>query len=685
MAVREGEAAGRTNDPGSEIADLSEKLRRYQYEYFVLADPSVSDAEYDRLFNRLVQLEQQYPQYKRADSPTSRVGSDLTAELPEVEHTIPVLSLDKAYSASDIVAWAEKTSKAVNRDLSFIIEEKIDGVSIVLYYENGTLARAVTRGNGYVGNDVTENVKTIGAVPLRLAEAATLAVRGEIYLPVDRFEELNRTMETPYANPRNLAAGTLRRQKSSEAAKIPLEIFVYEAYFEQRLPSHREVLQRLEELQFRVNKRTGSFSNPEELSSFIAREEAERKSLPYEIDGLVVKVDEIDARDRLGYTGHHPRWAIAYKFEAPEAVSAVKKIEVQVGRTGRITPVARIEPVKVGGSTVSNATLHNQDYIEMLELAVGDTVAISKRGDVIPAVERVVEKNKEGNRTWHMPSTCPSCGEDLHTIGAHHFCINRECPDQRRGKLYFFAAKGQMDIDNLGPETMNVLIEKGLVRQPEDIYTCNYDRLLDLSGFGEKKVNLIKKGVEASKKQPFRIVLQSLGIPEVGPNVAELLINAGYKRIEDLLRLSDEHNIDELVAIPGIGEKTAHTIVTELGNPGLRAQIRALQKQGLRFAVSDEDAGTEEQYAQIFSGQTWCVTGSFDKFNPRSEALDEIKKRGGKTVSQVTGKTTHLLVGKNPGSKEQKAREAGARLVTEEDFLALLEHGGPDSGPDTGI
>jgi DNA ligase (NAD+) len=677
MAVREGE---KTGGPGAEIADLSEKLRRYQYEYFVLAEPSVRDADYDRLFNRLVELEQQYPQYRRADSPTSRVGSDLTAELPEVEHTIPVLSLDKAYSASEIVAWAQKTSKAVEQELTFIIEEKIDGVSIVLYYENGVLARAVTRGNGYAGNDVTENVKTIGSVPLKLAEPVTLAARGEIYLPVGTFEELNRTMETPYANPRNLAAGTLRRQKSREVAKIPLEIFVYEAHFEQRLPSHREVLKRLEELQFRVNKRTGSFSNPEELSSFITRETEERKALPYEIDGLVVKVNEIDARDRLGYTGHHPRWAIAYKFEAPEAISTVKKIEVQVGRTGRITPVARVRPVRVGGSTVSNATLHNQDYIEMLELAVGDTVAISKRGDVIPAVERVVEKNKDGNRTWHMPSGCPSCGQELQIIGAHHFCVNRSCPDQRRGRLYFFAAKGQMDIENLGPETMNVLIENGYVEQLEDIYTCDYDKLLDLPGFKEKKVNLIKKGVEASKKQPFRVVLQSLGIPEVGPNVAELLINAGYKRIEDLLRLCDDHNIDKLVAVPGIGEKTAHTIITEMCNPDMRAQITALQRHGLRFSVSEEDIETEAPHDLIFAGQTWCVTGSFENFNPRSKAMDEIKKRGGKTVSQVTGKTTHLLVGKNPGGKEQKAREAEAALVTEEQFLKLLEHGGPDRG-----
>lgn len=692
----------KTAGRAGEIAELSEKLRRYQYEYFVLQQPSVSDREYDRLFDRLRELERQFPDLKQPDSPTSRVGSDLTGELPEVEHTIPVLSLDKAYSGEEIVAWTKKTAKAVNHGLSFIVEEKIDGVSIVLYYENGLLMKAVTRGNGYVGNDVTANVKTIGSVPLRLPEPATVAVRGEIYLPLARFAEINSTMETPYANPRNLAAGTLRRLKSADVAAVPLEIFVYEGFFEQALPSHSAVLRRLEKLQFRVNNRIGFFiedtegdehgsaentatggfdphpewvtGNLDSLAAFIEKETTERNSLGYEIDGLVVKVNEIQARDRLGYTGHHPKWAIAYKFEAPEATSTIKTIEVQIGRTGRVTPVARLEPVVVGGSTVSNATLHNQDYVELLELAVGDAVAISKRGDVIPAVERVVEKNDRNNTTWTMPDSCPECETSLVKKGAHHFCPNRQCPAQVRGRIYFFVGKGQMDIENLGPETVRFLIDKGLISDIEDIYTCDYDSLAQYGGFGEKKIALIKQGVEESKKRPFRVVLQSLGIPELGPNVAELLVRAGYRDIDSLFKVADENGIDDLTAIQGIGEKTAATIIGELTDPKLRAQIRALRKQGLNFSVTgdEEQEGETSERSKTFEGQTWCVTGSFDRFQPRSKAMEEVTARGGTVVSQVSGKTTHLLAGKNPGSKLKKARETGAEIIDESAFLELL-------------
>jgi DNA ligase (NAD+) len=684
-----------SNNPRQEIARLSELLRRYQHEYYVLSRPSVSDAEYDRLFDRLVELEREHPELAREDSPTRRVGSDLTHELPEVRHTVPVLSLDKAYTVEELVSWLEKTQKNSGRRLSFVVEEKIDGSSIVLYYERGLLARAVTRGNGLVGNEVTANVKTIGAVPLRLAREVTVAVRGEIFLPRPLFEAINARMETPYANPRNLASGTLHRVKSSEVAGIPLDIFVYEGHFPEPRPTHVAVLEELEELGFKCNPRTGLFADRlepaqikarhpnwrtggfEELARYLEEARAGRGSLPYGIDGLVVKVNELDAREALGFTGHHPRWALAFKFEAPEAESVVERIEVQVGRTGRITPVARIKPVRLSGSTIANATLHNQDYIESLELAVGDRVGISKRGDVIPAVERVVEKNELGNTTWKMPGRCPSCATPLTVQGAHHFCPNPDCPDQVRGRLRFFVARDQMDIENLGPETLEVLVQRGLVRDIDDIYRFDPQALLSIPGFGEKKVELIRQGIAGSKGRPFRRVLQSLGLPEIGQKAIELLCEAGYRDIDSLLAAAGRADPALFTSIHGIGEKTAETLIRELARPEVRRRIEGLRRAGLAMAERPAKAARPSgpfraSPSASFQGQLWCVTGSFERFKPRELAMEEVKKRGGRVSSSVTSRTTHLLAGANPGSKLDKARKRGITIVSEEEFLKFL-------------
>ncbi len=678
-----------------EVQELAELLRRYQYEYFIEGQPSVSDREYDRLFDRLAEIEQRYPDLKQPDSPTQRVGSDLTESFPEVEHTVPVLSLDKAYTAEEVRDWIRRTSERSGRALTFVVEEKIDGVSIVLYYENGRLVRAVTRGNGFVGNDITGNVKTIPTVPLRLPEAVDVAVRGEIYLPKNRFQELNRTMETPYANPRNLAAGTLRRIKSSEVARVPLNIFAYEGYFPEEQMSHIEVLDKLKALEFRVSKRIGVFSNrlsPQELRrqypewnfghfddlpNYIQTATAQRDSLEYEIDGLVVKVNELQVREQLGYTGHHPRWAIAYKFESPQGTTTIKSIDVQVGRTGRITPVARVEPVQIGGSTISNVTLHNQSYIEMLEIAEGDQVTVSRRGDVIPAVEKVVQKNEVGNPVWRIPEHCPSCGSVLEEYGAHHFCRNNTCPDQVRGRIHFFIGRNQMDIENLGPETAELLIEEGFVEDLPDLYRFDFDTLQGYQGFGEKKIAAIKAGLEKSLSQPFRVVLPSLGIPEVGPNVSELLISAGYTSIDDIIRVAEENDSDKLVEIKGIGEKTAETIIEEFSRPEVKQRIEELKRVGLNFAAEPSVADdSRHQFPQIFEGENWCVTGSFEHFKPRSAAMDYVKAGGGKTSSQVSGSTTHLLAGSGGGSKLQKAQQLGIRIVDENEFLQRLEEGG---------
>ncbi|MCK5200796.1 MAG: NAD-dependent DNA ligase LigA, partial [Spirochaetales bacterium] len=581
-----------------EIRKLSDLLSLYQHEYYVKNQSLVSDLEYDRLFDRLLALEHEYPELRLPDSPSGRVGSDLANDIPEVAHTIPVLSLDKGYTVENIREWMDKTVTRAGSDLSFVVEEKIDGVSIVLYYKNGILDLAATRGNGSVGNDITENVRTIKSVPLRLTEAVDIVVRGEIFLPLEKFESLNSRLEVPFANPRNLTAGTLRRKKSVDVASIPLDIFIYEGFIDDREINHTEILKYLKKLGFKVSDRIGVFAPPgssgtedidslwfvgdfEDLSGYIKRQTEDRGTLPYEIDGLVIKVNETDVRETLGFTGHHPRWAIAYKFESPEGTTIIKNIDIQVGRTGRITPVARVEPVLIGGSTISNVTLHNQDYINMLELALGDTVSVSKRGDVIPAVERVVDKNEDNNPVWKMPLNCPSCKDSLIKKGAHLFCNNSECPDQIKAGLFFFLGKNQMDVDNFGPETAEFLIDQDFIKRIPDIYSFNYNNLEGFPGFGSKKIKLISDGVKKSLDRPYGRVLPSLGIPELGKKAVELLITSGLRDVEDLIGLAAEGDIDRLVSIKGIGERTAEIIINEFSSNIILDLIKDLKSAGL--------------------------------------------------------------------------------------------------------
>jgi DNA ligase (NAD+) len=678
-----------------EVRSLIDQLSRYQRAYYVDNQPLVSDAEYDRLFDRLQDLESRYPSLRFPDSPTQRVGSDLDATFPEVQHTIPVLSLDKVYAAHELLSWIERTETRVSRDLGIVIEEKIDGISIVLYYEEGYLVRAVTRGNGTIGNDVTANVKTIASIPLHLSEPVTVAVRGEVYLPKDKFETLNSQMEVPYANPRNLAAGTIRRIKSSEVAKVPLQIFVYEGFWdgETGIKDHLSILSKLVHYGFRVNPNLGYFTKSaerakaqlkeanldgvggsyEDIATYIQLHTDRRASLGYEIDGLVAKVNELEVRSQLGYTAHHPRWAMAYKFESPQAQTTLLAIDLQVGRTGRVTPVARVKPVQVAGSTISNITLHNQDYINMLELAIGDVVEISRRGDVIPAVERVIEKNEDSEGVYTMDPFCPVCGTALVEKGAHTFCPNNQCPAQVRGRIEFFISKSGMDIDNFGPETAAVLIEQGVLKDIPDIYRIDYRKVLgNLKGFGEKKIRLLEKGVEESKKRSFTQVLISLGIPELGKKGAQILIESGLDSMEKLLDVAKRQDVERLTSIKQIGEKSAKLYIDALNDPAMQERIAALASFGLAM---EEKEDAQALVNESFSGQVWCVTGSFEHFNPRSKAMDEVLKRGGRTVSAVTSKTTHLLAGSGGGSKRKKAQEIGITIVDEPTFLAMLGEG----------
>lgn len=670
-----------------EIRKLSDLLSLYQDRYYLKNRPLVSDLEYDRLFDRLITLEQENPELRLPDSPSGRVGSDLSNDIPEVVHTIPVLSLDKGYTVENIREWIDKTVTRAGSSLSFVVEEKIDGVSIVLYYKKGILDLAATRGNGSVGNDITANVRTIKSVPLRLTEAVDIVVRGEIFLPLEKFEKLNSRLEVPFANPRNLTAGTLRRKKSIDVASIPLDIFIYEGFIDKVEMNHVEILGYLKKLGFKVSDSIGVFSSSpdtisnidsswftggfDSLSAYVEKQTKERQNLSYEIDGLVIKVNETDVRESLGFTGHHPRWAIAYKFESPEGTTIIKDIDIQVGRTGRITPMARVEAVLIGGSTISNVTLHNQDYINLLELAIGDTVTVSKRGDVIPAVERVVDKNEDGNSLWQMPAECPSCGSELVLKGAHHFCVNNDCPDHIKGRIFFFLGRDQMDIDGFGPETADFLIEHGFIKGIPDIYSFDYRKLEGFPGFGSKKIALLSKGVEKSRDQPYSRVLPSLGIPEIGKKAVELTIQAGYTSVMDLTRIAEAKDVDKLTSIKGIGQRTATAFINELSSGSVIRMIGKLKDAGLNF--EEKNSSEVDSLPQIFAGQTWCITGSFENFKPRTLAGYEITTRGGRTTTSVTGKTTHLLAGESAGSKLTKAQNLGTKIITENMFMEMLK------------
>ncbi len=684
---------------------LAGELLRHQHLYHVLTRPEIGDAEYDRLLDELLLLEKRFPQFASPNSPSRRIGSDLDNAFPERPHAVPVLSLDKLYRPEELGQWLLKTAAAAGSSVGFAIEEKIDGASIVLYYDRGELQYALTRGNGLLGNDVSDNVRTISQVPLRIDEPSRLAVRGEIYIKRGDFERYNSGVAEKYANPRNLAAGSLRNLKSALAARVPLNIFVYEGFFP--VPSsgtfragpdipgggnagrdHLEILQRLRELGFRVNPHLGFFSDDEAkrrralqlfpdstaaplaaVEEYVRRQAAIRAEVPYDIDGLVVKVVEMDVRQELGTTAHHPRWAMAYKFDSPQAQSELLDVQVQVGRNGRVTPVALLRPVALSGSTVTRATLHNQDYIDMLELGIGDEVSISKRGDVIPAVEEVLEKSERHPGIYKLPGQCPFCRSPLLKEGAHHFCKNEACPERRRRALIYFCAKEQMDIETLGEKTIAFLFAKGWVQSPPDIYSFDASLLAGEEGFKEKKIARIRASIELSKSRPFARVLAALGFEGVAAAVAGDLIAHGLDTIDKIIAAAQKNDWQVFAAIEGIGETTARLLIGHFSKPENLQLIARLKAAGLKFAAEKTES---ERLNDSFAGQVWVITGSFAKFIPRSLAAEEIEKRGGRVSENVSSRTTHLLAGTSPGSKLAKAQKLGIVIVDESEFLARV-------------
>ncbi|PKL14591.1 MAG: DNA ligase (NAD(+)) LigA, partial [Spirochaetae bacterium HGW-Spirochaetae-6] len=537
---------------------------------------------------------------------------------------------------------------------------------------------AVSRGNGLVGNDITANVKTIKGLPEKLSSSVDLAVRGEIFLDKKDFEVYNTKMGNIYANPRNFAAGTIRRIKTEEVAAVPLKILCYDAYSSDLSADNARKIHDFLALNhfpmspairfFQENSAPNSLFAPApfwELSQYVEELLNKRQDFPYEIDGLVIKVSEYPLREELGYTARHPRWALAFKFESPQNESQVEDITIQIGRTGKVTPLALITPVQIAGSTVSRATLHNQDYINGLELSIGDKVLVSKRGDIIPAIEKVTEKSE--HPLFQTPAACPACKTSFVTKGAHQFCPNPDCPERIREKLVYFVQT--LDMENIGRSTVELLLNKGYIHNLSDFLDFDFGTLETETGFGPKKIALMRAGFEKSKKESFKTVLSALGLEEIGPKAIEILLDHGFNDVQSIQRAIQNESSDFFKTIHGIGETTALAIIRHFSDPEVLSLLDKLQLQGFQMRL---EPSQNISLSTKLSDTLWVVTGSFASFQPRERALELIKQHGGRTASSVSKNTTHLLAGENAGSKLTKAQSLGIKIISEKEFLEML-------------
>ncbi|MGA1494531.1 MAG: NAD-dependent DNA ligase LigA [Rhodothermales bacterium] len=667
--VSESEAVSRID---ALVGVLQEHARLYYRE----DDPVITDAEYDALIGQLQRLEDEWPALKRLDSPTQRVGSPPLDGFEKVQHPQPLLSLGNAFNTDDLRAWYDRCLRKLDRESGLLpavtAELKIDGLAVALTYEDGILIRAATRGDGRVGEDITANVRTIKSVPLRLLTPdkrlpERVEVRGEVYFPKGKFEALNAGLrardQKPFANPRNAAAGSLRQLDSGITATRALAFFAYATgpASEPVASSQAETLRRLQEWGFSINEHVRRFPEVDGVLAYCQEWTDRRDGLDYEIDGVVVKIDDLGLQTALGSVSNAPRWAIAFKFPARESTTRLTDIIVNVGRTGMITPEAVLEPVSIGGVTVSQATLHNADYIRDRDIRLGDTVVVKRAGDVIPAVVASVASARDGSEhVWEMPERCPACNEPLERLEGEvdSYCVNGSCPAQFIRLVEHFASRHAMDIEGLGSKLAVTLVEEGLIHRLQDIYTLVKQDLLSLDGFGPKKADNLLAGIEASKERPLSQVLFGLGIRHVGRTIAEVLIGH-YSSMDALMNSS----ADELRAIDGIGDVIAHSLVDWFALEPNRKMIRDLDIAGVSMTRLSGEAAPEEGLASL-EGRTFVVTGTLPTMG-RKEAQDYIKQRGGKVTSSVSARTDYLVLGENPGSKAEKAAALGVPVIDE--------------------
>jgi len=660
------------------VGELREQVAYHREQYFVEDAPEISDAEFDELYRELEQLEAEFPELVTPDSPTQQVGAAAASTFAPVEHVIPMLSLDNAFTLEDLLAWGKRIERQISDPVAFVCEPKMDGLAISLLYERGQLVRAATRGNGFTGEDVTANVRTIKSVPRNLKGEAVperLEVRGEVFMPLAAFEELNRRQGEAdarlFANPRNAAAGSLRQKDPSITASRALDIFCYQPGVKEggpRLRTHWETLDWLRDLGFPVNPRIERFESLDDVYAFSESMLEHRHDLGYEVDGVVVKVDDLGQREELGATSKAPRWAIAYKFPPEEKTTKLLKIMVSIGRTGRATPFAQMEPVFVGGSTVQMASLHNQDEVARRDVREGDTVIVRKAGDVIPeVVGPVLAKRKKNARRWKFPKQCPACGQPLVRVEgeAATNCVNVDCPNQRWGRIVHFAAA--MEIDGLGEERVRQFIEAGLLADAGDLYSLTVEKLVPLERIGERSAQLLVDNIEKSKAQSLVRLLVALGINNVGPAAAQDLA----RELGHLDRIASASQ-EELVAVDGVGPILAQSVQEFFARPRNLEVIEKLRKAGVNFEGPARTTVPEEE--QTLAGLTVVLTGGLERFS-RDEAQAEIEARGGKVTSSVSKKTNYVVAGENPGTKLAKAEQLGMAVLDEDAFVKLLETG----------
>jgi DNA ligase (NAD+) len=657
------------------VEELRELINHHAYRYHVLDDPEVSDAEYDELVGELRVLEDAFPELITADSPTQRVGAAPNELFAPVEHRAPMLSLDNAFSFEELGVWADRIVKGLGETPAFACELKIDGVACALTYERGVLVRAATRGDGRTGEDITANVRTVVGVPAKLTlddPPSIVEIRGEMYLPVRAFEQLNEGLiaaeQKPFANPRNAAAGSLRQKDAQVTAARPLRLWVHSfgAAEGVSFASHLAFLDWAAAAGLPVAPTTQRKDSIEEVQAFLRHWEAHRHSVDWEIDGIVIKVDRTELQRELGATSHAPRWAIAFKFPPEERTTRLRAIDVHTGRTGKVTPFAVLEPVFVGGVTVTYATLHNEDEVRRKDVRVKDTVIVRRAGDVIPEiVGPVVSKRRSGARRWKMPAACNACGTPLVRAEgeADYRCPNkRGCPSQGLEWLFHFAGRGAMDIEHLGFVTVAKLLEKGLIEDPADIYALDAVALGQLPGFKEKSIANLLAQIEGSKDRPLWRLLVGLNIRHVGTHVAQVLARA-FGSIDALAAASE----DEIDAVPEIGPEIAATVREWFDEDENRQLVEKLRVAGLRLA--DEAVG--EEVPKTLAGVTLVLTGGLETIS-REEATAQAQAAGARVASSVSKKTTFVVAGENPGSKLVKAEELGVEVIDEAAFLGRL-------------
>jgi DNA ligase (NAD+) len=661
------------------IEAISSELKQHNYNYYVLAMPTIADFDFDKKLEELIALEKQFPEFADPDSPSQKVGGFITKEFVTVKHKWPMLSLGNTYNEQELLDFDQRIRKAIGDNFEYVCELKFDGLSMSLTYEEGRLVRAVTRGDGIQGDDVTTNVRTINAIPKSLHEGNYpdhFEIRGEVFMHLKAFERLNNERiesgEVPYANPRNFASGTIKMQDSGEVAKRPLDCFLYFLYTDKLLfKTHWESLQAVKSWGFHINEHSRLCSGISQVFDFINYWDKKRFDLSYDIDGIVIKVNSFAQQQELGFTAKSPRWAIAYKYKAEQAETELLSVSYQVGRTGAVTPVANLKPVQLAGTTVKRATLHNADEIEKrLKLHDGDWVYVEKGGEIIPKITGVnLEKRKPGAEPIAYRTTCPACGTTLERKEgeAAFYCPNDEgCPPQIVGKMQHFISRKAMNIDGLGDETIETLYQKGFINHISDIYDLHQhsDELKQLGRFGEKSINNMIEGIEKSKEMPFDKVLFGLGIRYVGATVAKKLA-VHFKNIDNLATAT----FDELITAEEIGERIALSIQEYFSDEKHKAEIEKLKAQGLQFVTEEKEV---KLASESLSGKTFIISGVFEKYS-RDELKDIIEQNGGKIVSSISAKLNYLVAGDNMGpAKLEKAQKLNIPIIGDEELLGMI-------------